>query len=130
MKYTCSFCGFMTEVKYPKIIHAGFSNLGFMYCNKCGDVLTWSSFDPIFEKIVGRKHPWSLTSVEKREVENAIIKCKCGGDFTFSAKPRCPNCNNEIPDIVQDEIHFVILKNRIDGENENISIWKQDQNAA
>ena len=95
-----------------------------MYCNKCGNILTWSTFDPKYRTMVD-KHPWSLTEEEKKKVEEAVIPCDCGGKFTFSANPRCSNCHNEIPGILPDNIHFVVLGNRIDGEKQNVNIWKK-----
>jgi hypothetical protein len=29
-----------------------------------------------------------------KAVENFAGKCKCGGDFTFDAEPRCPKCGS------------------------------------
>lgn len=126
MKYTCPFCNFSITAEYHQIVHSGFNNSGFMYCDKSGDILTWSTFDSNYRTIVD-KHPWSLTQDEKQKVEDAVITCTCGGRFRFSAKPRCPNCNNEVPAILPDDIHFVVLKGRINGEKKDAKIWKQKQ---
>lgn len=29
------------------------------------------------------------------EIEKRMKKCKCGGKFTFKARPRCPMCNSD-----------------------------------
>ena len=120
--HVCRFCNYSINIIYPKTIHAGFSNMGFMYCNKCPNLLTWGSYNRDYMKIIERKHPWALNEDEKKKVEDAVIKCECGGNYTFSAKPRCPNCNNEIPEILPDKIHYIVLKKEIDGHKENI--WK------
>jgi hypothetical protein len=122
MIYKCPFCHHVIEVNYPKVIHAGFSDCGFLYCNKSGDLITWSSYDKTYESLVPGKHPWMLSKKEQALIEGNLIDCPCGGKFTFAAHPRCPNCNAEIPDILPDDIHWVELKNLIDGEKENI--WK------
>ena len=119
--YECPACHYTIKVDYPKVIHAGFSNCGFLYCDKGGDLVTWSSFDKVYESLIPNKHPWTLNAKEKALVERSLTACPCGGKFTFAAKPRCPNCNHEIPEIV-DHIHWVELKNYIDGEKQNI--WK------
>ena len=118
----CRFCNYSINIAYPKTIHAGFSNMGFMYCSKCPNLLTWGSYNREYMNIIQGKHPWDLNENEKNKVEDAIIKCECGGSFKFSAAPRCPNCNNEIPEILSDKIHYIVLKKEIDGDKENI--WK------
>lgn len=131
MSYECEHCGTLLSNEYPQSIHAGFSNLGFMYCNKCPNLLLWESYDNVYIELIGHKHPWTLTEEEKRKVEDNAIKCECGGKFQFDAKPRCPECNNEIPDILPSSIHFVKLKNVIRGDiegkiqGEKESIWKK-----
>ena len=122
MKYTCPFCNTLIEVNYPDIIHAGFSDCGFLYCNRYGDLLTWSMYDVGYTTIIKGKPPWSLGEEEKVKIENALIDCPCGGKFKFQCHPRCPSCNNEIPEIAPDRIHWVRLRNLIDGEKQNI--WK------
>jgi len=46
--------------------HAGFSDVGFLYCDKDSTILTWSAYDPDFDKVVGEKKvPWGLTEEER-----------------------------------------------------------------
>ncbi len=122
MKYECPSCKLTIIAEYPDVIHAGFSGCGFMYCDECGDLLTWSTYDVGYNAAIPENQPWDLTSDEKRRVEKAVIGCACGGTFRFDAKPRCPGCNAEIPGIIPDSIHWVRLKRRIDGEK--VNIWK------
>jgi hypothetical protein len=79
MHYKCEHCHNTIKIEYPNIIHAGFNDSGFMYCNQCGDILTWSSYDNNYIEIVGSKHSWMLTVEEKNKVENAVISCDCNG---------------------------------------------------
>jgi len=122
MKYECPFCSATIEVNHPKIIHSGFSDCGFLYCSKCGDLLTWNMYDVGYRALMQDKAPWVLTEEDKHKVESSVIGCPCGGRFTFVAKPRCPNCNTEIPGILPDKMHWVQLKNLIDGEK--VNIWR------
>src|SRR5690348_6575455 len=122
LNYACTTCRTLTSLKYPAIIHAGLSNVGFMYCNFCGKVITWSSFDKHYESIVGQKHPWTLSESEQKKVENSVINCECGGHFSFFAKPRCPTCKTEVP-LDSKDIHYYNFDGLIDGEK--INIWKK-----
>ncbi len=126
MKYNCKFCNYLIEVDYPYIIHSGYNDTGFMYCNKSGDLITWNIYDDNYNKIAGNIAPWieKFTQKMKTEIEDSVIDCPCGGKFIFTAKPRCPNCNIEIPDILPDSIQFVQLRNRIDGEK--VNVWKKN----
>jgi len=121
--HECKFCQHKINTAYPNVIHTGLNNTGFMYCNNCPNVLVWSTFDVNYEMLVGKKHPWALNEIEKRKIESNVISCECNGRFTFNAKPRCPNCNNEIPEIQPDSINFIVLKKRIDSDQ--INIWKK-----
>ena len=121
LNYSCITCGFLINLKYPAVIHAGMSDSGFMYCKLCGKVVTWSSFDKHYELLVGQKHPWTLTESEKEIIENSVINCDCQGRFSFQAKPRCLNCKTEIT-IRTDDIYYYKLNGHIDGDK--INIWK------
>src|SRR3989442_4520266 len=58
---SCSDCGFANVFNQPYAYHARFGDQGFLY-NEAGNcTLMWSSFDPDYEAIVGKKNPWSLT---------------------------------------------------------------------
>ncbi len=125
MQYTCEHCIKTIHVEYPNLIHAGNNESGYMYCNKCSDILTWSSYDKDYVRIVGEKHPWMLNEKEKKKTEKSVIKSDCGGDFLFSAKPRCPYCNGEIPKIQTDSFQFVVLGKRIDSSK--MKIWIKEK---
>lgn len=49
---TCPNCG--RAFDYHEY-HAGFGNQGFLYCDQDEAVLTWSSYDPTYETVVGQK---------------------------------------------------------------------------
>lgn len=120
--HLCNFCKYQIIIDYPNIIHSGFNDSGFMYCDNCPNILTWSIYDRNYEKLVNGKVPWLLNDSEKNLIEESVIKCESGGNFRFSAKPRCPNCNNIISEILSDNIHYIILKKEFNGEK--LNIWK------
>jgi hypothetical protein len=99
--------------------HAGFSNLGFMYCDRDGALLTWDTYSVAYTAIVG-KHPWMLDAEEKRRVEGAILPCPRGGRFLFRNPPRCPQCNGEIAALLTDDIHFLVYGERFDADADGL----------
>lgn len=135
MSYICKKCKktISTEGKvlpgYPKEIHSGFASQGYLYCDSCPMVLVFNAYDKKYVSLIGEKNPWMLTRNEQKLVEDNLIKCQCGGKFTFDAKPRCPHCNTEIPDITplkgteKRSIDYVVLGNLIDGDK--TKIWKE-----
>jgi hypothetical protein len=122
INYECPNCHQKINSEYPDIIHSGFNDSGFLYCDKTGDLLTWSSFDKKYIELIGQTQPWQLSTKQKAIIESSLKACDCGGRFLFSATPRCPNCNSPIPGILNDNIHWVRLKKHINGTKQNI--WK------
>lgn len=122
IEYECPSCKQRILLDHPDVVHAGFDDSGFLYCDKNGDLITWSTFDDTYQKLIGQIHPWLLSNDQKRIVEISLKECDCGGKFIYSAPPRCPNCNYPIPNIVKDNLHWVRLKKHIDGTKRNI--WK------
>jgi len=119
---TCPKCdrAFHIDQKYP--YHAGFGNEGFLYCEECPNLVVFGSYDPRYTTIVGKVHPWMLSDAEKEKVQEQLKACPCGGHFRFTAKPRCPLCNQVVPSILPDYIHYIETGKRLDGDKE--SIWK------
>ena len=121
MKVKCSSCGVVTKISQKRPYHAGFSMLGFMYNNSRSAILEFSSYNPKYIAVVGGKHPWSLNDMEKIKVEDAIKPDPSGGQFRFSALPRCPKCNAELTDLLPDDIHFVEIGEIVDGDK--VDVW-------
>jgi len=122
MILTCKNCHKEIKVNQKYFYHAGFSDEGFLCCNKCTTILLFSSYDDYYSKLVNDKHPWVLNIKEKEKVERELIKCPCGGRFLFKNKPRCPFCNKPIQNLLPAKIYYVILGKIIDGDKE--IIWK------
>lgn len=124
MQLTCQHCKRRVQLKQKYPYHAGFSNEGFLYCDKDSTVLTFNVYDPTFEKLAAGKLPWApdFSDKEKRKVEKHLKPCPCGGRFSFENHGRCPSCAAPIAKPIGKSIHFFILSNRIDGDTARI--WK------
>jgi hypothetical protein len=74
-----------------KLIHNGFNDTAYVYCDMCGCtalVSAWSKLPvglPIrFHERIGQ------------EAEPFLQRCGCGGRFRASAGPRCPHCRQPL----------------------------------
>lgn len=119
MEIKCSACGKITSIAQEYPYHAGFSSRVFLYCDSCPAILEFSTYDPKFKAVVGDKDPWALNSEEKKRLEDALKPCGKGGRFRFGALPRCPECNEPLPDLLQDDIHFIEIGKVIDADKED-----------
>lgn len=120
----CKSCGKKINVKAR--YHTGFNNTGFLYCNKDSTVITFSSYDPIYQQLAGDVHPWAIVERNDRDkmelIEKSLIDCPCGGKFYFDNPLRCPNCGEEISEPMAKNIYFFVIGREIDGEKR--SVWK------
>ncbi len=104
---TCPSCGHEIDFEQPHPIHAGFSNQGFLY-NDAGDLtLVWSSFDPAYEMIVGKCHPWGLTSEQQSSFEGALSEAPSGGRWRFINPARCQKCASPISGPISQTIYYL-----------------------
>lgn len=122
MNLKCPSCVRTIRTKQEYFYHAGFSNMGFLYCSQCTAIFEFSSFNDCYERLFPDKHPWSLTEQEKRKFEKHIKKCPCGGCFRFDALPKCPHCLGSIASLLPDKIHFVEVNKVIDADK-NPDVW-------
>ncbi|MBI5300160.1 MAG: hypothetical protein HY877_07725 [Deltaproteobacteria bacterium] len=123
MNLKCPHCRKNIHLKQKYPYHAGFSDVGFLYCNMCPTLLLFRAYDLEFEKLVGEtKVPWSLILTEKKKVEDNLKPCPCGGHFRFDAYPRCPYCNQNVQSLLPDNIHFIEFGKVIDADKDE-SIW-------
>jgi hypothetical protein len=107
MELTCAACGKVTTFEQPYPLHAGFSNLGFLYNDSGTLTLTWSSFDPTFERLVGAVHPWELSATQRVRLESSLLPAPSGGAWRFSNPARCPGCSAPISPPISESIYFV-----------------------
>lgn len=125
MILTCPNCKEKIKLRQKYFYHAGFSNRGVLYCDKDSSTLKFGSYNPNYQRIVGSKHPWTLTVDEKAQLENHLAPCRCGGRFRFSAPPLCPFCKESLASLLPDDIHFIEVGTVIDADQDN-SVWLID----
>ncbi|MEQ1527561.1 MAG: hypothetical protein ABL911_12560 [Gallionella sp.] len=119
MKINCPACGQITTIAQEYQYHAGFGNQGFLYCDSCPTIIEFGSYNSKYTSIVNGKHTWSLDSEEMQCVEAGLKPCPCGGHFRFNALPRCPACNEPLPNLLQDKFHFVEVGRVVDADKED-----------
>src|SRR5262245_17836915 len=81
----CSACHSSFEYQ---LIHNGFNDTAYAYCDTCGSTALLSCWYP-------RSPPGSGLTVHgpiSAEVEPLLMSCSCGGRFKGDAVPRCPSC--------------------------------------
>ena len=74
------------------LVHNGFNDSAYSYCNRCGrtSILSgWCDIIPAGAKL-------KLHQVIAETSEPYLEKCECGGNFKRDASPRCPHCNTEL----------------------------------
>lgn len=104
---TCVSCGHKNEFEQPYPYHAGFANQGFLYNDAGSLTLVWSSFDPAYEAIVGRKHPWTLSAEEQTRFERALPPAPVGGKWRFINPGRCMKCASPISGPMAQTIYYL-----------------------
>jgi hypothetical protein len=83
-----------------RLIHNGFNDSAYAYCDKCGCTALISTVLPRPQGIpeLNYEHIGS-------DIERFLKPCVCGGRFTHDSAPRCPHCQKELsPAIASDWI--------------------------
>jgi hypothetical protein len=109
MEVPCSACGRRIEFAQPYAYHAGFGDSGFLYDEAGTCTLVWSSYDPAYENLVGKCHPWMLSAEQRTLVEEALGPALSGGRWLFANPPRCTFCGRPIGDpIITGNIYYFV----------------------
>jgi hypothetical protein len=74
-----------------KLIHNGFNNTQYCYCDRCGKTAFLSTHAKHWPAEVIRD-PGEIAV----QMERHLAPCDCGGRFTKGSSPRCPSCNREL----------------------------------
>jgi hypothetical protein len=114
MNIKCSACGADHSFDQPYAYHAGFGNTGFLYSDSGLLVLTWSSFDPAYERVVGKVHPWGLSPAQRSELETRLTPAPDGGRWRFENPARCSRCGTPISGSILTTIYYVVPEGSID----------------
>jgi len=86
---TCEHCEAHFEYH---LIHNGFGDSSYAYCDKCGKACLLSGWFKGVPKDANLKIHKCITP----EVESFLQACSCGGRFKSGASPRCPTCHKEL----------------------------------
>lgn len=72
------------------LIHNGFNDSVYSYCDLCGVTADISLWSPVFSKLpIGTPKQ----GVIPEGLEPFLESCSCGGRFTSRSAPHCPKCN-------------------------------------
>jgi hypothetical protein len=82
-------CEHCSQVYNYMLLHSGFGDKAYAYCETCGKLATLDGWNPRMKNIpvdVGWHHEINT------DVERYLLPCSCGGRFRKGASPRCPHC--------------------------------------
>jgi hypothetical protein len=81
--------------KFPYyLIHNGFNDSFYAYCDRCGRTALISSWVFVKERRLTEEQQRNLPQGQiARRLEADLSSCECGGRFLAGASPRCPACN-------------------------------------
>lgn len=91
MSKSSGVCEHCHQVFDYSLIHNGFNDSAYAYCDTCGCTAVISAWSPKPEGVPVRVHQ-RIGS----DVENYLDRCACGGKFTAGASPRCPFCRSTL----------------------------------
>ena len=86
---TCESCG---KTFSYRLVHNGFGDCAFAYCDKCGCEASLSCW---FSDIPPQAH-LKVHGPVNPEAEVLLQPCSCGGTFRANASPRCPHCTSPL----------------------------------
>jgi hypothetical protein len=86
---TCESC---SQTFSYRLIHNGFNDSAFAYCDRCGCSASLSGW---YKAIPPAAHFRAHGPVTP-DTEVLLQGCRCGGRFCATASPRCPHCNHEL----------------------------------
>ena len=89
----CEHCG---KVFTYYLVHCGFSDSSYAYCDTCGSTALLSLWSPTYPVSVGTLPKGDPFQEISAEWEQYLRPCGCGGRFKKGATPRCPNCNRQL----------------------------------
>ncbi len=112
----CTSCGHKNEFEQPYPFHAGFGNQGFLYNDEGNLTLVWSSFDPAYQAIVAKRHPWALTTPQQALLESALREAPFGGHWRFSNPARCVMCAKAISGPITETIYYFRYPGSVDAD--------------
>lgn len=86
---TCEHC--QSQFRYH-LVHSGFNDSIYAYCNTCGKTASLSLWDKRMPKLRDLQKHQEIPSA----MEPHVQPCVCGGSFSRGSAPRCPHCNKPL----------------------------------
>lgn len=80
----CEHCGHTFRYQ---IIHNGFNDSAYAYCNRCSFTVLLSGWTQTAKRV-----PMCIHQRITPDLEMLLKPCPCGGTFRSSADPKCPDC--------------------------------------
>jgi hypothetical protein len=74
------------------LLHAGFAEVAYAYCDSCGKTAILSLWDKRFPHLADCPGQQEMCSA----LERYLAPCDCGGTFRRGATPRCPHCHKQL----------------------------------
>lgn len=71
------------------LIHSGFNDSYYAYCNLCGKTAILDLYSPRLSNPRLQRVPLGRIPAE---LDGRLGPCACGGRFVMNAGPRCPHC--------------------------------------
>jgi hypothetical protein len=90
---TCGQCG--SKFHYY-LVHSGFNNSSYAYCDKCGCTALLDCYDKRFPPELKAMPLTVLLNEIPKEAEQYLEPCDCGGRFRKGAAPCCPACGESL----------------------------------
>jgi hypothetical protein len=105
---TCPECEFNNELQQPHPYHAGFGDTIFLY-NEAGNcTLTWGTYDPRYERLIGQSDPWRPSEQVQAQVEAGLVPSPKGDRWGFANPARCGSCGSAIRQpMISGEIYYL-----------------------
>ena len=83
-------CEHCTRIFRYTLLHAGFGDFSYAYCDACGTLATFSYSNSHLVKLPPPSTPHQVIDPEW---EAFLDECRCGGHFRSGASPRCVFCS-------------------------------------
>jgi hypothetical protein len=74
------------------LVHAGFSDIGYAYCDACGKTAMLSFWDKRMPKLSNCPGQQEICAA----LEPFLTPCSCGGAFKWGSGPRSPHCKMQL----------------------------------
>ena len=83
-------CGHCAQDFHYYLIHNGFNDSCYLYCDSCGKTAIFNLWNKNLPKGLQRNEV--SQGKAPSALEPFVPECACSGNFRVSAAPRCPHC--------------------------------------